>query len=80
MPNKMNAAEIVRVAIIWAEESMCEMIHGCSHDDPYRKQVQDLLKQMRTYRNRRFGKPRDPFEGGKLLGLDELRKLPPTVL
>ena len=80
MPNKMNAAEIVRIAIIWAEESMCEMIHGCHEDDPYRKQVQDQLKQLRDYRNRRFGKSRDPFEGAESLGLDELRKLPHTIL
>jgi len=76
---KMTAAEIMLVAITWAEESMVQMIGGMPVDDPYRDEVRSQLKQMRAYRKRRFGKPHNPFEGAKLLGIDELRKLPSTI-
>lgn len=76
MTDKMTAVEIIQIAITWADESMVQMISGLSSDDPHRAEVKDQLKQMRAYRKRRFGNPKDPFEGAKLLGLDELRKLP----
>lgn len=77
---RLTAVEIMQIAITWAEESMVQMINGCEENDPYRAEVADQLKQMRAYRKRRFGKPQDPFEGAKLLSLDELRKLPNTAL
>lgn len=80
MPTKMTSAEIIETAIIWAEESMEQMLFGLSDDDAHRVVVKDQLKQLRAYRKRRFGKRIDPFEGAKLLGLDELRKLPPASL
>lgn len=74
--NKLTAAEIIYTALVWADESMDQMISGCAEQDPYRAEVISLRKQLRAYRNRRFGKPKDPFEGAKALTLDELRRLP----
>lgn len=70
---KLTGAEIIYVAITWAEESMALMIDGCHDDDPYRAEVMDQLKQMRAYKRRRFGKPDDPFKDAKLVSLEELR-------
>jgi hypothetical protein len=72
---KMTSVEIIYTAIIWAEESMIQMINGCEDGDPYRAEVSNQLKQMRAYRKRRFGKPDCPFKDAKLLSLDELRAL-----
>lgn len=70
---KRTSAEIIAIAIVWAEESMLQMIDGCQDDDPYRAEVVDDLKQMRAYQNRRFGKRKDPTDDAKLLTLDEIR-------
>ena len=75
MTEKLSAAEIVYAAITWAEESMLQMIAGCDESDPYRAEVRDQLKQMRAYRDRRFGKPRNnPFEGARLVDMATLRQ------
>lgn len=75
MTDKLSAAEIVYMAITWAEESMAQMVAGCDADDPYRAEVKDWMKQMRAYRDRRFGKPQNnPFEGAKLINMMELRQ------
>jgi hypothetical protein len=75
MTEKLTSAEIIHIAVTWAEESTLQMIGGCPEDDSYRAEVADQLKQMRAYRKRRFGKPANPFEGASLIGLDELRKM-----
>jgi hypothetical protein len=77
MTERLTAVQIIHIAITWAEESMLQMINGCPEGDPYRAEVLDQLRQMRAYKKRRFGKPNDPFEGARLVGLDELRKLVP---
>lgn len=58
---KLTASQIVYKALVWAEESMEEMVRG-SRDENGRK-VADELKQLRAYRKKRFGQPKDPFEG-----------------
>jgi hypothetical protein len=68
---KLSASQIVYVAITWAEESMLQMIGGCDKDDPYRAEVLDELKQIRTYRDKRFGKPADPFKDARLVNVIE---------
>jgi hypothetical protein len=75
MSEKLSAAELVYIAITWAEEGMIQMIDGCHNDDPYRADVKNQLKQMRAYRRRRFGKPTNPFEGAKLVNMTEMRAL-----
>jgi hypothetical protein len=77
---RLTAAELMKIAITWAEESMVQMISGCEKDDPYRADVADQLKQLRAYRKRRFGAPVDPFKDAKKLTLDELRQLPNSAL
>lgn len=72
MSEKLSAAQIVYIAISWAEESMLQMIDGCQDDDPYRAEVLDQIKQMRVYRNARFGKPKNPLEGAVLVDAMEL--------
>lgn len=74
MSNKLSAAQLVQIAITWAEESMMQMICGCPKDDPYRAEVSEQLKQLRIYRRQRFGKPRDPLEGANLVDVTELRR------
>ncbi|MFI5423143.1 MAG: hypothetical protein ACHQWH_04305 [Nitrososphaerales archaeon] len=71
---KLTAAELIHIAITWAEESMLQMIHGCPEGGEYRAEVIDQLKQLRAYRKRRYGKPSDPFKDAKLVTLDELRE------
>lgn len=78
MTEKLSAAELVRIAIVWAEESMLQMIDGLGNSDPYRAEVADQLKQMRAYSRRRFGSRPDPTAGARLVGLDELRQLAAT--
>ena len=74
MSDKLSASELVYIAIIWAEESMLQMIGGCDPEDPYRAEVKDQLTQLRAYRNRRFGKPENIFEGAELVTMAELRR------
>lgn len=74
MSEKLSATDLVRISIIWAEESMRQMIYGCSDDDPYRAEVKDQLRQLLAYRNRRFGKPKDPLAGAKLVNVTEMRR------
>lgn len=56
---KLTASQIVHIALVWAEESMEQMVDG----DPgeYGKQVADELRQLRAYRLKRFGEQTDPF-------------------
>lgn len=70
---KMTTAEIIHVAITWAEESMVQMVGGCHEDDPYRADVLDQLKQIRAYKRRRYGKPEDPFKDAKLVSIFDLK-------
>lgn len=72
---KMTATEIVRIALIWAEESMAQMVGGLADSDPHKAEVKDELRQLRAYRKRRYGSPPDPFKGTRKVGLDELRKM-----
>ena len=60
---KLSAAEIIYKALVWAEESMEQMVDG----DPgeYGKQVADELRQLRAYRKKRFGERPDPLVGAK---------------
>ena len=71
---KLTATEIVRIALIWAEESMHQMVDGCDRDDPYRADVADQLKQMKAYNRRRFGERPDPLAGAKLVSIEEIRE------
>lgn len=73
---RMPADKIIYNALVWAEESMLAMLGGLPVADAYRVKLLDELKQMRAYRNRRFGKPKDPFAGTRKMGIDELRRLP----
>lgn len=73
---RMTAAEVIYTALVWAEESMAQMVHGCGPDSEHGRHIADEIKQLRAYRVRRFGKERSPFEGSKLMSLDELSKLP----
>lgn len=74
MSEKLPVKEIIRIALIWADESMLAMVHGCDEKDPYRTEVLDQLKQLRAYYKHRFGKRRDPFEGAEFVSLATLRK------
>lgn len=60
---KLTASEIIYKALVWAEESMEQMVDG----DPgeYGKQVADELRQLRAYRRKRFGERPDPIAGTK---------------
>lgn len=73
MPKKLTAAEIIFTALVWGDESMSQMIEGLHDGDPYKAEVKSELKQLRAYRQRRFGKDRNPFEGCKTVTLEELR-------
>lgn len=53
---KMTVAEITLTALVWAEESMEQMIDGCGSDSEHGKKVAAELKLLRDYRLRRFGK------------------------
>lgn len=72
MYEKMRASEIILQALIWAEESIHEMINGTSGDDPHRAELVELRKQMRTYRKRRYGKLPDPLAGAKPVNIFHL--------
>ena len=75
MTEKMSVSAIIEQALVWAEESIDQMIAGHSDKDPHRAELIELRRQMRAYHRRRFGKAADPFAGAKALSLDELRKL-----
>lgn len=75
MAEKLTAAEITHTALIWAEESMLQMIGGLSDSDPHKAVVTDEYRQLRAYRKRRFGLPPDPFKDTKLVSLEELREM-----
>lgn len=74
MPNKMSANEIVFTALIWAIESMDQMISGTHESDPYRAELIEERRQLRAYRNKRFGKPVNPFKDAKLVDVLSPRK------
>lgn len=60
---KLSASQIIYKALVWAEEGMEQMVDADPHG--YGIIVSDELKQLRAYRYRRFGKPKDPLEGAK---------------
>lgn len=72
---KMTAGEIIHAALVWGEEGMEQMVNGCDHDDPYRAEVLDQLKQLRAYRKKRFGVRPEPTDGAKLVNV--LQELTP---
>lgn len=74
----MTAAEIIKTALVWAEESMLQMIGGLHDGDPHKAVVTSEYNQLVAYRKRRFGQPADPFKDTKPMGLDELRRLRDT--
>ncbi len=75
MAEKLTSAEIVHKALVWAEESMLQMIGGLDDADPHKAVVTNEYKQLVAYRKRRYGTPPDPFKGTRLVGMDELRKM-----
>lgn len=70
---KFSASEIVRHALSWGEESIAAMIDahtsadGVITDSKHVAYLQGLLKQMRAYRNKRFGPKPDHFAGTHLV-------------
>jgi hypothetical protein len=73
VPHKMTAAEIIYTALVWADEGLTEMINGLDDGEPHRVECINVRKQLHAYRRRRFGPGKNPFEGCKLVSLDELR-------
>lgn len=63
----MTAHEIIYTALVWGEESLTQMIVGCSPKDPYRAECEGKLRQLQAYRKRRFGKEKNLLEGSKLV-------------
>jgi hypothetical protein len=72
----MTAGEIIRTALIWAEESMNAMIGGLHKDDPHRAEVLAELRQLRAYHKRRFGEVPNPLAGCKLVDIREIKNAP----
>ena len=68
---KLSSGELVLQAFIWAEESIGEMIRGTEDSDPHRAYLLSLRKQMKAYRQRRFGKLKDPLDGARLVSVYE---------
>lgn len=72
MTKKLTSSEIVYKALVWAEESMEEMIRGCDGNE-YGQEVEAELKQLRAYRKKRFGASADQFKGAKLVNAVETK-------
>lgn len=64
MRKKLTNAQIIYKALVWAEESMAEMVHGCGGNE-YGQEVEADMKQLRAYRKKRFGERADPMKGAK---------------
>lgn len=75
---KLSPTQIIYTALVWAEESMAQMVDGCGPDDEYGKKTADKLKQLRAYRHKRFGKHKDPFKDAKLVDIYDLAKEEPS--
>lgn len=71
-PAKLTTAQIVKLALDWGIPSMDEMISGTDKNDPHRAVLEGQIAQMRAYRNKHYGKPRDPFANAKLVNIFDL--------
>lgn len=65
MAKKLTERQIVYVALKWAEESMKEMLSGTQPNDTIHINTKNRLEQLVTYREKKYGKEKDPFDNAK---------------
>lgn len=73
---KLKDSEVIYHALIWGEENIAAMLEATrdSADPEYRAELERLIKAMRKYRERKYGRQNDPLEGTVLV--DALSGLP----
>lgn len=75
MSDKLSVDQLLRMACMYADQDRAGFLAAYAHmpNDEAAVEAREFLGQLRAYRRKRWGKPRDPLAGCVLKTLDEIR-------
>jgi hypothetical protein len=78
-PEKLSVSELLRLACIYAEDDRQGFADAYAKDTPERAEALDLVRQLRAYRLKRWGKTKleSALESGTPTPVAEITKMEP---